>query len=66
MKKFMEEQEAAEFLNRSVHTLRGWRQKKAGPPWITDPMGAVHYDPDVLERWIRGELETDNNQDGKE
>ena len=65
MKRLLEEREAAAMLNRSPYTLRNWRVQGIGPPWITDPMGAIHYDPDVLERWIRGELETDNNRDGK-
>ena len=63
MKKLLEERDAANLLNRAVGTLRNWRHKGLGPPWITDPMGAVHYDPDILERWIRGDLETDTGKE---
>jgi hypothetical protein len=67
MKQLLEERDAAAVLNRAVSTIRGWRQRNVGPPWIIDPMGAIHYDRDVLEAWLLGRAgNSGNKQEGKE
>ena len=51
-KRFLTEQEAAELLNREPQTLRVWRVKGIGPPFIKDPQGAIHYEQETLETWV--------------
>ena len=46
------EQEAAILLNREPATLRVWRVKGEGPPFVKDPKGGIHYDREMLETWI--------------
>jgi len=64
-RKFLNEKDAAAFVGRKVATLQTWRCRGGGPPFISDPKGGIHYDPVDLERWIRGELETDIGKEGK-
>lgn len=45
------EGEVAELLNVSVHTLRGWRQKKLGPPYAKVG-GLVRYRRAEVEKWL--------------
>lgn len=48
----LNEFEAAAFLKVSERTLQGWRQRRAGPPFIK--LGrSVRYDSAALERFIR-------------
>lgn len=53
-RKYLTEEEAAAYLNRSVQTIRGWRWKNKGPQFIKDPMGAVHYRQEDLDQWMTG------------
>ena len=51
-KKFITENEAAAILNRETQTLRVWRVKGIGPPYVKDPQGAIHYEKEALETWV--------------
>ena len=44
--------QVGEYLGVSAKTLRNWRQKGKGPPWIRLEGGGVRYRPDDLERWL--------------
>ncbi len=45
------DKEVADFLRISVHTLRSWRVKKRGPPYIKIEHG-VRYPQSSLTEWI--------------
>jgi hypothetical protein len=49
--RFMTEEAAAAFLDRSVLTLRTWAARRRGPPRIK-AMGAVMYDREALAAWL--------------
>ena len=48
----MTPQQAADYLNISVRTLAGWRQRGIAPPSIKMPSGARRYRKADLDRWI--------------
>lgn len=52
MEKYLTDTEAAEFLRRSVHTLRRWRIDNTGPRYIIDGHGGIRYLLEDLENWI--------------
>ena len=45
------EQDAARVLNAHPGTLRNWRSKNKGPPWVAVGT-AVRYAPEALRRYI--------------
>ena len=49
LKTFMNAQEAAHYLGRSVKTLANWRCRGKGPAFIND--GRICYDRSVLDAW---------------
>lgn len=49
------EQEAADFLAMSPHTLRDWRAKHQGPPYLKLRTGAVRYSQTDLTAWVQEE-----------
>jgi len=51
-KRYLDETEAAAYLNREASTLRAWRTRGTGPAYIKDPAGGVHYTMESLDAWI--------------
>jgi hypothetical protein len=47
----LNEHETAEFLGLKVSTLRDWRIRRKGPPWLKI-CGAVRYDTRALEKYL--------------
>jgi len=50
---YLSEQEQAERLNRTVRTLRAWRRRREGPPWVK--MGGSVLYPDNLD-WLKAQI----------
>jgi hypothetical protein len=71
MKRYINEAAAAEYLGNSVHTLRAWRQRGVGPPYIRHGHGRsgkfgkkegrnVRYDIERLDAFMeKFTVETD-------
>ena len=64
MKRYINETAAAEYLGNSVHTLRSWRQKGIGPPFIRHghgkKSGNIRYDIERLDAFMdKFTVETD-------
>lgn len=49
---YLSEAELAEQLHKSVRTLRVWRQRREGPPWIKLG-GDVMYAEDSTRAWLK-------------
>lgn len=45
------ELDAAKFLNTHPGTLRNWRSKNKGPPWVAVG-NAVRYAPEALRQYV--------------
>lgn len=43
---------AAKRIGRSPSTLKRWRRRKIGPPYVLTESGGVLYDQDKLEQWL--------------
>lgn len=55
MKKLLSADEVSDLLGVPVSTLYQWRHKHTGPKAIR--VGRhLRYDPDDLERWIKGQV----------
>lgn len=50
---FLTEPEAADYLSRSADTLRDWRAKSKGPPYLKLDTGSVLYEQADLVAWAR-------------
>lgn len=50
---YLTERQAAALLNLSPETLRSWRSRRRGPPFVRLG-GAVRYDSTALRRWAAG------------
>jgi predicted DNA-binding transcriptional regulator AlpA len=46
------EQQAAEWLGLSVHTLRDWRWRKKGPPWMQVSAKCIRYSVAAVQKWL--------------
>jgi len=46
------EQQAAEWLGLSFHTLRDWRWRKKGPPWVQVSAKCIRYIVADLQKWL--------------
>lgn len=46
------EHQAASFLQLSPNTLRQWRSRKCGPPYIKLGAGSIRYLMADLESWV--------------
>lgn len=44
--------EVAQILRVTSHTVREWRKKGDGPPWIRLPSGTIRYPRKDLEQWL--------------
>jgi predicted DNA-binding transcriptional regulator AlpA len=42
----------AQLLSVTPHTVREWRKKGEGPPWIRLPSGTYRYPRTDLEKWL--------------
>ena len=42
----------AEYLQLSPSTVRQWRTRGEGPPWIKLPAGGVRYESTALAAWV--------------
>lgn len=51
MEPLLTENDAAKFLNTSPGTLRNWRCKGKGPPYVSVG-AAVRYAPDALRQYV--------------
>jgi len=49
------EEEAAKILGLSVQTLRNWRFKRIGPPYLKVGSRSVRYSPEDLYKWLEGQ-----------
>lgn len=47
----MSPKEAAEYIGRSVSTLREWRKSGEGPPWIRRGR-IIEYRRDKIDEWL--------------
>jgi len=52
---YADESELAAEFNVAVQTLRSWRRRGAGPPWVKGPGGILYPVADARE-WLRGNL----------
>ncbi len=55
--------EVAQKLQVNKGTLRNWRHKKKGPPFIKLETGAIRYYEKHVENWIWVEVEDPNAED---
>ena len=39
---YLDEDEAATEFGKTKQTLRSWRRKRIGPPWVDSPLGALY------------------------
>lgn len=49
---FLNEQEAADFLDLSSTTLATWRSKGIGPPYVKMRTGTIRYEQSDLVVWM--------------
>lgn len=54
-KDYLDEREAAEYLNRSVFTLQQWRHRKQGPAYYKDGNGGIRYKVADMRLWAESE-----------
>ena len=54
-KEYLDEREAASYLNRSVVTLQQWRHRKQGPAYYKDGNGRIRYVVADLQAWAESE-----------
>lgn len=57
----MSPKEAAEYVGRSVSTLREWRKAEEGPPWIRRGR-IIEYRRDKLDEWLNAPWTYNMNQ----
>ena len=60
---WLNEEEAAAHLKRSVGTLQQWRHKNKGPRFYRDPHGGIRYSAEDLDLWIRGSAPEEADDD---
>jgi hypothetical protein len=39
---YLDEDEAAQEFGKAKQTLRSWRRKRIGPPWVDSPLGPLY------------------------
>jgi hypothetical protein len=54
---YVDEDELAQEFEVTVQTLRRWRRRKTGPPWVRGP-GGVIYPIAEGRRWLRNKTQT--------
>jgi len=59
----LKEGQAAEFLGLSDNTLRDWRWRNQGPPYIRLSAKCIRYDKEQLGQWLREKTEQPKNKD---
>ena len=55
-KEFLTEQEAAEYINMSVKTLRRWRFDRRGPNYAKIAGKSIRYPISDLQEWIKQQI----------
>ena len=50
------EKQAAKYLSLSPRTLRNWRVRGGGPPFVRISARCIRYRPEDLEAWADGKL----------
>jgi excisionase family DNA binding protein len=55
-KEFLTEQEAAEYINMSVKTLRRWRFDRRGPNYAKIAGKSIRYPISELQDWINRQM----------
>ena len=55
-KEFLTEQEAAEYINMSVKTLRRWRFDRRGPNYAKIAGKSIRYPISELQEWIKQQI----------
>ena len=60
-------EEVAELLGVEASTLKDWRKKGKGPPYIklTTSRGHVRYDAALFNKWMKQNTVTPNGGNGK-
>jgi hypothetical protein len=54
---YVDEEELAQEFEVTVQTLRRWRRRKIGPPWVRGP-GGVIYPVAEGRQWLRDKTQT--------
>ena len=49
------EQQTADWLGLSIHTLRDWRWRKQGPPWVQISPKCIRYCVEKVQEWLDGQ-----------
>ena len=55
-KEFLTEQEATEYINMSVKTLRRWRFDRRGPNYAKIAGKSIRYPISDLQEWIKQQI----------
>lgn len=50
------EDELANILKVTPRTLRGWRQRRIGPPWVKPTGHIIIYPKDSFREWLKAEM----------
>lgn len=56
MSRWLTTEQAADYIGYREGTLRVWRAKEVGPPYVKAPGGGVRYSSDDLDTWITSAL----------
>ena len=60
---YVDEQDLAQEFEVTVQTVRRWRRRKQGPPWVKTP-GGVRYPIAESREWLRDNLITSHGRAG--
>lgn len=55
LEEFATEEELAQEFKVTVQTLRRWRRRKVGPPWLRGPGGVLYHIPGS-QKWLQNNL----------
>jgi len=53
-KEYLTELQIADYLKISVHTIRSYRQRKKGPPYIKSDTGLIRYVKEDVDKYMVG------------
>ena len=63
--KLLTEAQAARYLALSVFTLRNWRCRGDGPPFVKISRNAVRYRTQDLDVWVSGRVRSNTSASGR-
>ncbi len=52
MERYLPEGDVARMLSLSTETLKKWRRRRVGPPWVKIE-GSVRYRPEALRQYLQ-------------